>query len=85
MIRATLQNGAIVLLDPIPPEWKEGTELDVTPAYWSIAGEESSGDLEPDAEHDEASRENDFVLRGILDEQRRLSKEQVRREMGLSP
>ena len=83
MVRAKIQNGVIVPLDPIPTDRHEGTELDVTSSELPELSDEKWAALS--AEPTDESRENDRIVREIIDEQRRISKEQVRREMGLLP
>jgi hypothetical protein len=86
MVKAKIQNGAIVPLEPLPPEWGNGTEVAV----------EALEEPQPSTEEIErwfqeleqlcaqGSEEDYQRLQKALDEADRLAKEQVRREMGLS-
>jgi hypothetical protein len=83
MVRAKIQNGLFVPIEPLPPEWQEGSEVDVVPAETSeISDEEWTGLT---SEPTEEEREDDRLVQEMINEQRRVSKEQVRREMGLLP
>jgi hypothetical protein len=83
MPKAILQKGTIVPLEPLPPEWDEGTVLDVTNS--------EAGEMDIDAWAEMMNRlcadsrpDDEAALREVIEEQRRRSKEQVRRQMGLS-
>lgn len=84
MVKAILENGAIRPLEPLPVHWSEGQELlieelQVAPspeelAQWARGIEETARKI-PQSDHE--------ALAAALDEQRRESKEKVRRQMGL--
>ena len=83
MVRAKIQNGVVVPIDPLPAEWREGSEVDVVPAETSEISDEECGALT--SEPTEEEREDDRRVQEAINEQRRISKEQVAREMGLLP
>ena len=83
MPRAILKNGLIYHLEPLPPDWGEGQELDV---------QEVEKDSEESLERwyqelETMVRENDAEdlgrLEAALQEADVVAKEQMRREMGL--
>lgn len=86
MPMAVFQNGQIHPIEPLPAEWQEGQRLRVeTIDDDEIAPEQIDRDF---ALLDTLCADSDPVdderLRQALDEARRLSKEQVRKQMGLS-
>jgi len=85
MPRAVLKNGVIYPLEPLPPEWAEGQELEVAPVrpandsaeaieQWARDMEELCADSDP---------EDEARMMAAIEEQRREAKAQARREMGL--
>jgi hypothetical protein len=85
MIRAIFRDGQIQPLDPLPTEWDEGQELQITESepsddpeaierWWSELTELTSQPHDPD----DWGR-----LKAALAEADRLAKDQVRKEMGL--
>jgi hypothetical protein len=82
MLKAVLRQGVIVPLEPLPPQWEEGTALEVAKAdappvdidAWAEYMNQLCADSSPD---DEA------VMRRAIAEHRQQAKAQVRREMGL--
>jgi len=84
MIKAVLRNGAILPLEPLPPDWTEGKELAVEDP--SVGGAE---DIDAWARELEAAvrqlpaEEHDHFRRALEDIERR-SKEAVRIEWGLT-
>lgn len=84
MIRAILKKGKIEPLDALPPHWREGQELIVEggdppddPAAiqaW-YARLQTLARQVPEADHER--------MAAALDEQKRESKERMRRELGL--
>lgn len=87
MIRAIVREGKICPLDPLPEEWSEGRVLEI-----EGFPEPQDGPDEIDRwlkEMDELAAQLDDPedwrrLDESLAEQRRLSKEQMRKQMGLS-
>jgi hypothetical protein len=83
MLKAVLRKGAIVPLEPLPPEWEEGAELEVTPTgappldidAWAASMNQLCAD---------SIAEDEETMRSAIGEHRRQAKEQTRREMGLS-
>jgi hypothetical protein len=83
MLRAVLRKGAIVPLEPVPLEWEEGAVLEIAKVsslqvdinVWAKLMNELCSDSNAD---DEA------VMHSQIDEHRKLAKEQMRHEMGLS-
>ncbi|MBI2807316.1 MAG: hypothetical protein HYX68_20230 [Planctomycetes bacterium] len=83
MLKATLRKGAIVPLEPLPPDWHEGAALEI----------EKSADVQIDIDVwvklmkelcADSPMEEDGRMQAAIDEHRLAAKEQVRREMGLS-
>lgn len=85
MPRAVLKNGVIYPLEPLPPEWADGQELEVAPArppedgpeaieQWAREMEVLCADSDP---------EDEARMLAAIEEQRREAKAQARREMGL--
>jgi len=83
MLKAVLRKGAIVPLDPLPPEWEEGAALEVAKAAATQldigAWAKSMNQLCADS-----PAEDEAAMRNAIDEQRRQAKAQARRDMGLS-
>jgi hypothetical protein len=83
MPRAVLQKGAILPLEPLPPEWEEGAVLEVAlvnGAQVDIdAWTKSMNELCADS-----SVEDEAAMRHAIAEHRREAKAQTRRDMGLS-
>ena len=83
MIKAVFRKGNIVPLEPLPPEWEEGTALEVAQAgpvaididAWAKSMTQLCADSTADDED---------AMRRAIEEHRRQAKEQSRREMGLS-
>ena len=85
MIRAVVQNGSLLPLDPIPVEWADGRELDVEvkPApvvedwnEWNRELNELVAQIDP----------SDFaIVQAELTENDRLEKERMHREMERLP
>ncbi len=85
MLKAVVHHGTIVPLEPLPPDWGDGTQVNIEPA-------ETSGDLKIEADEwfrdmEKAVAKIDANDADIIDaairEMDRQAKEQVRREMGL--
>jgi len=92
MPRAILRNGQIQPIDPLPPDWKDGTKL-------SIEAVQSSDEDDMEAKGDsfnakqwlremkdlcaDADPEDDARLQAAIDQIRRQGKEIMRKEMGL--
>lgn len=82
-MKAVLQQGVIVPLEPLPPEWEEGMTLEVARA--------DSPPLDLDAWADSMNRlcadspaEEEQAMRRAIEEHRQQAKAQARRDMGLS-
>ncbi len=89
MVRAKFENGVIVPLDPVPPEWRDGRELQVEETGLGL--DESPEVIDRWYQELEAicaqmpdDPEDERRLQEALDEADRIAKEQVRREMGLA-
>ena len=83
MLKAVLQKGMIVPLEPLPPEWEEGAALEVAKA--------NAAALDIDAWANsmnllcaDSSAEDEAAMRRAIDEHRQQAKAQMRRQMGLS-
>jgi hypothetical protein len=82
MLKAVLRHGIIVPLEPLPPEWGEGTALEVAPAdapqvnidEWAKCMSQLCAD---------GSRDDEEVMRRAIRDHQQQAKAQVRREMGL--
>jgi hypothetical protein len=82
MLKAILHNGVILPLELLPPEWEEGTPLEVAKADakpvniddWAKRMNQLCADSSPDDEED---------MRRAIKEHRQLAKIQVRLEMGI--
>jgi hypothetical protein len=83
MLKATLKKGAIVPLEPLPPEWPDGAALEIelaeAPAIEIDAWAKMMNELCEDSNDDDES-----VMQEAIDQHREQAKEQVRRQMGLS-
>ena len=83
MLKAIMHHGVIVPLEPVPPEWTEGTTLDVARAdaapidadAWAAMMDELCADSSP---------EDEEIMRRAIEAHRQEAKAFVRREMGLS-
>ena len=82
IVNAILQNGIIVPTEPIPESWPNGQRLEISPAT------EIDTDIDIDAWAEEINRlcadsspEDEELMRQAIEEQRRIGKEQVRRQM----
>jgi hypothetical protein len=82
MLKAVLRQGAIVPLEPLPPEWEEGAALEVARAHappadvdaWARSMNQLCAD---------SSANDEETMHGAIEEHRQRAKAQVRREMGL--
>ncbi len=84
MVRAVLENGKIRPLTSLPEDWSEGQKLLI-----EVEARESSEEITAwSREIEKAARaipdEDHARFLEALDEQKRASKEQVRRHMGLA-
>lgn len=82
MLKAVLRQGVIIPLDPLPPEWEEGTVLEVARA------DAPQVDIDTWAESmkqlcSDSSKDDEEVMRRAIALHRQQAKAQVRREMGL--
>ena len=83
MLKAILRKGAIVPLEPLPPEREDGAALEVAKAdapqididAWAKSMDELCAD---------SSAEDEQAMRRAIEEHRQQAKAQSRREMGLS-
>ena len=90
MINAVVMNGVIVPRDPLPENWREGTEVTVEKLPGDTAAEESRHPTdvwmdEVDAIALQGDREDDQRLDAALREIRRREKELARKKFGLEP
>jgi hypothetical protein len=91
MVRTVLKDGVFVPVDPLPADWCEGAAFRVEAEAAAAADDFPDPDKYPDAYWDRLDAEckqgdpAEFAkLHAALAEVERLSKEQARREMGLS-
>jgi hypothetical protein len=90
MIKAVITKGVIVPRDPLPEDWREGTEVAVEKFPGGTAVQEN---IHPtDVWMDEVEtialqgdREDDQRLEAALQETRRREKELARKKLGLDP
>ena len=83
MLKAELRKGVIVPLEPLPPEWIDGIALEVAKAEppqvdidaWARSMNELCAD---------STAEDEDAMRRAIELHRKQTKEQTRREMGLS-
>ena len=88
-MKAIVKNGLFVPQDPIPSDWKDGTEVEVQ----KMEGSQPSGTVHPtDAWMDEVEAiaaqgdpEDDKRLDAAIQEIRRREKELARKKLGLTP
>ena len=82
MVKAVLQNGAIVPTEPLPPEWEDGAALEVArsdaPPLDITAWTAFMNQLCVDS-----TTANEEAMRRDIEEQRQQAKARTRREMGL--
>ena len=83
MLKAILQKGVIVPLEPLPPEWEEGVTLEIAKFH--------AVDLDIDAwaksmnrQCADSTAEDEEAMCRAVEEHRQQAKAQTRREMGLS-
>jgi hypothetical protein len=83
MLKAVLRNGAIVPLEPVPPEWEEGTTLDVAKADGAGQDLDAWGALMERLCAD-SSVEEEERMQAAIEEHRSQAKARSRRDMGLA-
>jgi hypothetical protein len=85
MPRAVLKNGVIYPVDPLPPEWADGKELVVQPAEEVEDTEEALDSWleELNAMCADSDLADEALIQASIEEQKRQSKDYMRREMGL--
>jgi hypothetical protein len=87
MLKATLRKGEIVLLEPVPSEWVEGTQLEI-----DVALEEQpalSLDIDEwtrtmDALCADSTADDEVLMQQGVEDHRAQAKAHARREMGLT-
>ena len=88
MIRAIIKDGLIHPFDPLPAGWTEGKEIEISgevlPPEDLEELEKRWAEIEAIIAQTPEDPEDDKRLEEAILEQRRVSKEQVRRQMGLS-
>jgi hypothetical protein len=88
LIRAIIKDGKLYPLDPLPEDWMEGRTVElqgyVEPPDDPESLEKHWEVLEALIAQTPHDPEDDQRIQEIIDEQKRLSKEYVRRQMGLS-
>ena len=77
VVRAKIQNGVFVPIDPLPAEWREGSEVAVAHAETSEISDEEWAALTSEPTVEEL--EDDRRVQEAINEQRLLLKEQVAR------
>ncbi len=88
IIRAVVKNGLLQPLEPLPEEWKEGRTLEIEgrlqPAEDMAEFERRWQEMESIIAQTPDDPEDDRRIEEAIAEHRRLSKQYVRRQMGLS-
>ena len=83
MLKAILQNGVIVPLEPLPIEWEEGSTLEVgKTCATSLDGEAWAKSM--DRLCADSPAEEEAIMQSAIDEHRRLAKDRTRRDMGFA-
>jgi hypothetical protein len=84
MPRAILKKGRIVPLEPLPPEWEDGSELEIRKATeCGMPPEEIDSWAKEMAELcADSPLEEEKRMRDAIEQHRRQAKAQMRREMG---
>jgi hypothetical protein len=82
MLKAVLHQGAIVPLEPLPPEWEEGAALEVARAQAPPTDVDAWAKFMNQLCADSSASDEETMHRAI-EEHRQRAKAQVRREMGL--
>ncbi len=89
IIRAMIKGGKLHPLDPLPENWTEGRMVEISgyvgPPDDPDSLEQRFAAIELLIAQTPHDPEDDQRLQEAITEQKRLSKEQVRRQMGLSP
>jgi hypothetical protein len=83
MLKAVLRQGAIVPLEPFPPEWEEGTSLDVAKSPNAVVDIDAWA-MSMNQLCAESQRDDEEAMYRAIEEHRQQAKAQVRREMGLA-
>lgn len=84
MVKAVLKNGAIVPLEPVPPEWSEGTPLEIERANGAFLDIDAWKKM-MDQLCQDSSAEEETLMQAAIENHRREAKAQAQREMGLAP
>jgi hypothetical protein len=85
MLKAVVKNGAIHPVEPLPPDWTEGVELEVQKTSDALQAKWRDNWLtEMNALCADSTPEQEAGLDDALNELKRASKELARRRMGLS-
>ncbi|MBI1832502.1 MAG: hypothetical protein HYR84_13755 [Planctomycetes bacterium] len=86
-MKAILKNGVIHPKEPVPPDWTEGTELEVekvaSPSANGAVDELDRWYAELDGACGQMDPEDDRILQAAVLQVRRQEKERARREAGL--
>ena len=82
MLKAVLSKGAIVPLEPLPADWKDGTTLEVAKVDSETVDIDAWAKMMNELCAD-SSAEDEQRMQAAIDEHRRQAKAKTRREMGL--
>jgi hypothetical protein len=82
IVKAVLRKGAIIPTEPLPPEWEEGTTLEVARSDAMPLDIDAWAELMNQLCADSTADEEEAMRRAI-EEQRQQAKAQTRRDMGL--
>jgi hypothetical protein len=85
VVKAVVRNGIIVPRDPLPEDWREGTEVEVAKREEAIerCNELDRWHAELEAIAAQGDPENDRLLDAAIGESRQREKELARRKMDL--
>lgn len=86
MLKATVRQGEIVPLEPVPSDWAEGTQLEIDIAHeeqLALALDLDEWKRAMDALCADSTAADEAAMRQAIEAHREQAKAHVRREMGL--
>jgi hypothetical protein len=83
MPRVVVKGGLLIPMEPLPPDWEEGSEFDVSLTRLLSPPEQNGHPYAPSAENDWIDDEDYAKMVEALAEADQIEKERMRREMGL--
>jgi hypothetical protein len=90
LIKAIVKNGLVVPRDPLPPDWQEGTEVEVEKSSNGADAKDAAHPTDVWMDEVEAiaalgDPADDLRLEAAIQEVRRREKELARKKLGLDP